>query len=296
MTNTQAALTSFYVRTGLLWNTYAGDFDFYKVSARSYKKFVSGFARARCIVPHQDYEQFRRFNQPLGIETVHFQDHPGKGFVKHMLMHCWADTLFPDCDWIAHIDADCVFAKPSTPETWFDESGRNIMAYRPFADLLTEPIKPGEEVAFMGADGLKSEMNRGSYLWRWATEYALGWDTPWETMQALPLFYPRGVYLKLREVMNARHGNWETYIMSGRNEFPQQFAEFNALGEVARTFFPDRYQWHRVNQWMFECYPAWRGHVIQSWSRGGFERPHDYSSDGEAHQTPRQLFIKLGLL
>lgn len=212
------------------------------------------------------------------------------------MMHCWGDVLFPDCDWIGHIDADCVFAKPSTPETWRTEGGRLVMVYREFEDLLTEPIRPGEEVAFMGADGLKSEMNRGQYLWKWATEFALGCPVHWETMQALPLFYPRGVYPKLREVMNARHGNWEEYVLSGREEFPQTFCEFNALGAVARGYFFHDYFWCKLDGTKFEDYPRWRGHVIQSWSRGGLDRPHDYASDGEAYQTPRQLFTKLGLL
>lgn len=283
------------MKTGLLWNTYRGDFEWYKISARSYVKFATGFHRARCIVPRQDFEMFRQVNQPIGIETVPHDDYPGKSFVRHMMMHCWADTLFPDCDWIAHIDADCVFAKPSTPETWFDSQGRNIMAYRPFEDLLTEPIKPGEEVAFMGASGLKSEMNRGQYLWRWATEFALGRSAEWETMQALPLFYPREVYPKLREEMNARHGNWEVYVLSSREEYPQSFAEFNALGEVAKHSFSDRYFFHKLDDVKFENYPIWRGHVIQAWSRGGLDRVHDFSSDGWGVTTPRAIHQKLGV-
>lgn len=284
------------MKTGLFWNTYRGDYEWYKISARSYVKFASGFARARCVVPQQDFETFRRFNEPLGIETVGKEDYPGKGFVRHMILHCWGDVLFPDCDWIAHIDADCIFAKSSTPETWFDSIGRNVVSYRRFEDLLTEPIRPGEEIAFMGADGLKSEMNRGQYLWKWATEFALGWGAEWELMQALPLFYPRAVYSRFREVMNARHGNWEEYVLSGRNEYPQQFCEFNALGEIARTFFRDSFAWHYLRDNSFSSYPGWRGQVIQSWSRGGLDRPHDYASDGEIHQTPRQLFSKLGLI
>lgn len=284
------------MKTGLFWNTYRGDFEAYKVSARSYKKFASGFHRARCLVPHQDFEQFRQFNEPLGIETVGHTDVPGKGFLKHMIVHCWADNLFPDCDWIGHIDADCVFAKPSTPGTWFDSEGRNIMAYRLFEDLLTEPIKPGEEIAFMGADGLKSEMNRGQYLWKWATEFALGRTAEWEMMQAFPLFYPREVYLQLRQEMNNRHGNWEEYVLSGRDEFPQVFCEFNALGEVAKHDFSDRYSFHRLVLTKREDYPEWRGHVIQWWSRGGFDRVHDFSSDGGNIESPRQMFTRLGLL
>jgi hypothetical protein len=280
---------------GLFWNTYRGDFEWYKVSARSYKKFATGFTRARCLVPKQDFELFRQFNEPLGIETVGHPDAPGKGFLKHEIIHCWADNLMPGCDWIAHIDADCVFAKPSAPMTWF-EGDKNVVAYRPYEDLLTEPIRPGEEVAFMGADGLKSEMNRGQFLWKWATEFALGREAKWEMMQSLPLFYPRGVYAELRRLMNERHGNWEEYVLSGRNEFPQTFAEFNTLGEVARSGFSEYYKFHYLPNTEFKSYPSWRGHVIQSWSRGGFDRIHDFASDGEGVLTPRSLFQKLGLI
>lgn len=295
MVKTHLAPTNF-LKTGLFWNTYRGDFEWYRISARSYKKFASGFQRARCLVPHQDFEHFRRFNEPLGIETVGHTDAPGKGFLKHMIVHCWADNLFPDCDWIGHIDADCVFAKPSTPETWQDGGGRPYMMYRPFAHLMTEPIKSGEEIAFMGADGLKSEMNRGQLMWEWTTKFALGWSPSWETMQAMPLFYPRAVYARLREVMNARHGNWEEYILSCRNEFPQTFCEFNALGEIARYFFYEQFNWWQLNGLRFEQYAPCRGHVIQSWSHGGFDRVHDFSSDGGQMESPRQMFTRLGLL
>lgn len=284
------------MKTGLFWNTYRGDFEWYRISARSYKKFASGFQRARCLVPHQDFEQFRQFNEPLGIETVGHTDAPGKGFLKHMIVHCWADNLMPDCAWIGHIDADCVFAKPSTPETWQDACGRFYMITRLFSELLIEPIKPGEEIAFMGADGLRSEMNRGQLMWKWTTEFALGWTPQFETMQAMPLFFPREAYARLREVMNARHGNWEGYILSCRNEFPQTFCEFNALGEIARTFFRELYHWWHLKNPTFDCYPSCRGNVIQSWSHGGFDRVHDFSSDGGRIESPRQMFARLGLI
>lgn len=202
----------------------------------------------------------------------------------------------PDCDWIAHIDADCVFAKPSTPETWKDAQGKFFMVCRPFEDLLTEPLRPGEEIAFMGADGLKSEMNRGQLMWRWTTEFALGWSPAYETMQAMPLFYPRAVYQSLRKVMNERHGNWEEYILSCRNEFPQTFCEFNALGEISAHFFSSYYNWWMLKGLTFDCYPPCRGHVIQSWSHGGLDRVHDFSSDGGRTESPRQMFVRLGLL
>lgn len=162
---------------------------------------------------------------------------------------------------------------------------------------MAEPIHPGEEIAFMGANGLKSEMNRGQLMWKWTTEYALGWTPKVETMQAFPLFYSRWVYPRLRQIMNMRHGNWEEYILGCRNEFPQTFCEFNALGAVARADFHSDYHWWELKSPIeFKSYPPCRGHVIQSWSHGGPYRIHDYATDGEGVISPAYLFTKLGIV
>lgn len=144
----------------------------------------------------------------------------------------------------------------------------------------------------MGFRGLCSDFSRGQYFWKFAADFALGWFVWRETMQWMPIAHYRGVYAKTREIIAARHGvPFEDYVKGCRNEFPQSFAEFNTLGAVAHKHFEDRYSWRDVHA---HNHIFW-GKVLQSWSHGGFDKPHDYGL-GRGLETPRALFTRLGLL
>ena len=80
-------------------------------------------------------------------------------------------------------------------------------------------------------------------------------------------------------------------MKSCRNEFPQTFCEFNTLGGVAHRYFQERYHWSNL---MTQGYP-FAGKVVQCWSRGGFDCPHDFPREVGGYQTPKELFQRLGL-
>lgn len=277
--------------SGLLWNTFGGDLEWFRHSARSYKKYASGWAFAKCIVPTPDYAAFREPCEENGIYLDSFDEWPGKGFNHHQSMQCMGDLHFPTADIIFHVDADCLFASPCTPDDWLP-GGKVLLPFTDFSRFLDRPLVPDEERNFMGFTGRRIDFNRGQYFWKFASDFALGFPVERETMAWMPIVHVREVYSKLRAVVAERFGkSFEDYVRGCRNEWPQSFCEFNALGGIAYKFFEDRYQWQDIHNQGH----AFAGKVVQCWSHGGFDRPHDFAREVGGLQTPAQLFERLGV-
>lgn len=280
------------MKSALQWVTYRGDIEWFKFSARSYKKFARGWSWNKCIVPHQDFEIFRPVCEENGIFLQGGDEWPEAGFNWHQSRQCMADLHFPDADVIFHIDSDTVFASECSPEDWLP-GGKILLPFTDFSRLLTRPVEPNEVANFMGCSGLKLDFNRGQYYWKFACDFTLGWSVERETMQWMPLAYHREVYPKLREVVAARFPaqGFEGYVRNCRNEWPQGFCEFNSLGAIAHRFFEEKYHWSDV---ILQGYP-FAGKVIQCWTKGGFDKPYAFAREVGGYQTPRQLFHRLGL-
>lgn len=279
------------MRVGLFIVSHAKDLPFFGPCARSYAKFASGFHRAVVCVPKEDAEAFKPVAEPCGIEVIAYDDLKERSFLYHMVMKCRADLILTDCEFVFHIDSDCVFTEPSRPEDWF-VNGKPILLYRKFADLLEGPLKPDEERSFMGCTASALEMNRGQYQWKFAADFALGFPVKLETMQWMPIIHPRKIYGAMRGHIECRFNQpFETYVLGCRNEFPQTFCEFNTLGGIAIEFFQTDYIWTLLHD---DKYPNYR--IVQSWSHGGFDRPHKYPAEVGGLQTPAQLFQRLEVL
>src|SRR5262245_6236934 len=105
------------MKSALLWVTYRKDLPFFEASVNSYKKFARGFAYAKVVVPTGDVSLFRAVCAPAGVHVVGVDEPEGKGMVMHMAMEMLGETHFPeDTDFVFHIDGDCVFNQPTTPE------------------------------------------------------------------------------------------------------------------------------------------------------------------------------------
>ncbi len=279
------------MKTALLWNTYGGDAEWFKYSARSFTKFASGWDYAKCIVPSRDAALFEPTCKEHNIFLATYDEWPGKGFNHHQFLQCCGDQHFPaDAEVIFHIDADCVFGAPCTPADWIHD-GKILLPFRDFAEFLKTPLERDEIQTFMGFTGKTIDFNRGCYMWKFAADLALGWSVIRETMQWMPIIHHRDVYLQTRRLVEShQRTSFELYIKSCRNSFPQTFCEFNTLGAVAHRFFENRYRWWDLKS---HGYPFW-GKVIQSHSHGGFHKPHDFQFGLGVH-TPLELFTKLGL-
>lgn len=282
---------TFDLKSGLLWNTYAGDLNWFRHSARSYKKYARGWDFAKCIVPRSAVADFHPICEENGIFLDCFDEWPGKGFNHHQAMQCCGDLHFPDAGVIFHVDADCMFASECSPSDWLPE-GKVLLNFMDFKHYLNQPVTPEEEKTFMGFTGRRMDFDRGQYLWKFAADFALGFPVERETMQEMPIVHIREVYAKTREVISARFGkSFEDYVQSCRNEWPQSFCEFNTLGGIAHKFFQDRYHWRNIHA----DGHAFAGKVVQCWSHGGFDRPHNFAMEVGGHQTPRELFARLGI-
>jgi hypothetical protein len=221
-----------------------------------------------------------------------------KPFLWHLFIKTSADQYLPNCDRIFHIDSDCVFAQPCTPQDWF-VGDKMLMLYTPYDAYLKRPIHEDEMLQFMGLKGSKIDYSLGQYNWRFAVEFALGHRVERECMAWHPLVFEPAIYSMTRKLLQERfpERGWDGYIRSGRNNHPQQYAEFNTMGAVAHKYFEDRYHWINIET---DGYP-FRGKVIPSWSHGGLDRETDYTTDmpelkGMEINTPRKLFEYLELL
>lgn len=281
------------MKTALLWNTYGGDLAWFEYSARSYAKYAAGgWDYAKVVVPSQDSPAFEPICRQHGIALAAFEDWPHQSFNAHQAMTCLADTHFPDdVEVVFSMDADCVFASPCTSDDWLP-GGKVLIPFTDFSRFLLTPLHHNEQANFMGCTGLRSDFNRGQYMWKFAADFALGWSVERETMAWMPIAHCRDVYRLTRDIIAAHHRMpFEAYVKTCRNEFPQTFCEFNTLGGVAHKFFQERYHWQDV---ALQGH-AFAGKVVQSWSRGGFDRPHEYVQEVGGYQTPMQLFQRLGL-
>ena len=279
------------MKVGLLCNTYGRDVEWFERLANSYVKYASGFEWFKVVVPNPDLPLFKKICEPRGIFACGFDEWPGKGFNHHQAMQCMGDLHFPEADAITHVDADCVFASKCQASDWFI-NGRPLAPFIDFDRLLKRPLDHDEMMTFMGFTGKKVDFSRGQLMWKFAAEFALGFRVPRATMVWMPITHVRGVYGKLREVIASHHGKpFDHYVIDCRNEFPQTFCEFESLGGVAYQFFEPSYHWWNID----DSGHPFAGKVVQCWSHGGFDRPHEFAREVGGMQTPRQLFARLGV-
>lgn len=277
--------------TGILWVSYARDIEFFKVSAKSYSKFATGWDFAKCVVPNVDLELFQPICEANGITIAGFEEAPGKGMLHHQIMVCRADEHLPEAEVIFHIDSDVVFATPTQP-TDFLPSGRIFLPFTDFSNLLSTPVRPNEMIDFMGFSGRRMDFHRGQYNWKFCADFALGLEVPRATMMAWPVCHHREVYGRTRAIIESRFKRkFNDYVLSCRNEFPQTFCEFETLGGVAYHYFEDRYHWHNIHV-LGNLVPK----LVAAWSHGGLHRPHHFPGEYGGFQTPFQLYRRLGLL
>lgn len=232
------------IKTTILIVSYKRDFRYLKYCLRSVQKFCSGFAVCRVFVPEQDVQECEALFTPkesMPITVSGFNEWPGKGMLHHMLLVLHADELCPESDLILHTDSDCVFTKPITPESFMVE-GKPILYYASYRWLITQQANLS--------------------CWQDAVERALGWRPLFEFMRRHPAVHWRQVYAKTRALIEDYHKiSVAEFMQKQRNEFPQSFAEYPTLGEVAWNYFKKQYHW--IDQQNNELD---KSHIHQAWS------------------------------
>ncbi len=208
------------MNVGIFMVTFRRDFEFAEYSFRSVSKFCTGFGEKVVAVPLQDEAMFKEIAEPHGFTVKSFVEWPGKGMLHHEALICEADVWCPNSDAILHLDADCIFAQPTDASDYFID-GRPILYCQRFEDF-------------------RQYHNR--YSWKKCVLEAIGVDPEWETMCRHPAVHLRETYGLTRGMIQVKHlMDWQEYIRSCRNTYPQTFAEFPTLGAVVIEMIPEKY-------------------------------------------------------
>lgn len=254
------------MKVGILYVTFARDIEWLRYSLESIGKYCSGFAGVTVVVPTWDFDkftQFERYSTPsCPVRIKQFLEYPGRGFVHHLAMKCYADVFMPDMDVILHMDPDCLFFKPCTPEDYLatvsDSSMEDgdcrkvpVLVVEPYSELVTK--------------------HPARYNWKGVTEMALKFDCPYETMCRHPAAHIPSTYWGVRNHIEGVHRQpFLDFVIRQKNAYPQGFGEFNTLGAYAMKFLPDKYHFIDRKDKGIDADPEPK--VWQGWSYEGVSK------------------------
>lgn len=209
----------------ILYVTFARDLEWLRYSLESIRKYATGFTGITVVVPEWDvakFLQFERYSTPdCPVLIKNFLEYPGKGFVHHLAMKCYADVFCPNASHVLHLDPDCLFKEKVTPEDYF-ERGLPVLVIEPYEHLKTS--------------------HPARYHWKSVTENALKFDCTHETMCRHPAVHKRETYRNLRDYMEKVHVTpFYDFVIKQKNKYPQGFGEFNTLGAYALQFMRHEY-------------------------------------------------------
>jgi hypothetical protein len=262
--------------------TYAKDFQYLRYCLRSIKKFATGFSGTTILVPTKDVKELRSMLEEIGCDNKSWvnsfftvksgYEWAHKGMLWHLAQECRADEWCPNADYIAHIDADCIFTKPVKPQTFF-KYNNPLLRYEPFETL--------------------AKRQPGTWNWKIAAENSLPFSVANEYMRGHPEVYHRGLYAKTRELVEQKTKQpFNDYIKSGRNEYPQQFCEYETLGAVAHQYFVDSYTLCDLSK---EPHPDKNPYPVQQfWGHGELDKPQDIWVEGiKRNAIPIQMIEEI---
>lgn len=242
-------------RVWINYVTFSRDLEWLKFSIQSLNKYAKGFDGVTIVVPVQDLDKFLPFEK-MGdrILVKTFMEYPGKGFVHHLAMKCYADVFSPAATHVLHMDPDCLFSCPVTPDDYFVD-GKPVLVIEPYEAIL-------------------KALHHPRYHWKSVTEEALKFACDYETMCRHPAVHPRETYRGLRDYMERVHEvPFYDWVIKQKNQFPQGFGEFNTLGAWALKFSPEKY--HFIDRGydgeMRDPIPK----VTQMWSYTGVNNPEN---------------------
>lgn len=255
------------------------DFEYLKFCLRSIVKFATGFSGVTVLVPDQDYQLAEQLFIDLNADfkfpatLAHGAEWPERGHLWHICQKLRSDEWCPKADFICHLDSDCVFREPVTPDDYFVD-GKPVLLIEEYAGL---------EKQFPG------------FPWRRCVEKALKEPVKYETMRRHPMVNPRGLYPAVRNLVESRQGMpFDEYVIAQRWTFPAGFADFNTLGAVA-LMPPWKDQYHFIEVGGDRKWP--HSKLIQFWAHTGLEIPQDVWVDTTLHKgvKPIELMKQFGL-
>jgi hypothetical protein len=246
-------------QTSILIVTHARDFQWLEFALASIDKFATGFDTVYLCIPSMDADAagqaVKHFKHQMRIKL--FDEAPGKGMLHHMERIGNADKICfrsgKGCrdEFILHMDADCVFTRPTGAGHYF-RGGKPIYVVRSYDSLIDAKTKAVSDC----------------YQWKAVTERQLGEPVAMYTMCRHPTVFPAGFYALYRKHIESVHGkSFLDWHLEQRNEFPQTAAEFPSMGAFAWKYMHDSFHWIDAAK---DPVPADR--IKAYWSHGGLDQ------------------------
>jgi len=234
--------------------TYRKDFPWLIYALKLINKYCRGFHGVTLAVPHIDRSYLSPAMNYGFVRFESFDEDPSKGMLNHMVQMASAEKLVPPgTRYVMHMDADCMFHTPSTPEDFFYDNKPQYL-FRSWESLSSpDPDNPGAKVTSDCAQ------------WHHPTTVQLGKPSEIYAMCRHPTVFPIEFYPLYRDRISAIHGDFEKWMLAGRNVHPQDRMDFTAMGEWAWACMRDAFYW--VNCGDRNPYPKDR--LKAYWSHGG---------------------------
>lgn len=216
-------------RVDILIVSHAPDFHWLSFCLRSIAKYATGFGETVVVIPEKDQTQFKMMAAGVGKNdritlpyTLHtYQEPPPPlGHLGHLIIKCHAD-IYSQADFICHVDSDCVFTEPVTPDDYFVD-GKPVLLIEEF-----EHVK-----------------DKNALWWQTQTERALGMGCAYLGMCRHPSVHHRFIYKALRDRIEHVHRiPFEEYVLKQKPTRLPGFSEFCALSAFALSEQYDQYHW-----------------------------------------------------
>jgi hypothetical protein len=243
-------------RTDIFVVSYAHDLRWLEYCVKSIRKFATGFGGLNVLVPTNERALFEPLQNKYRFMLMDYQTPADKvkHHIAHQLQKLNADRWCPDCDYVMHIDSDCCFLEPVTPEDYFS-GDKPVMFIEEFSRLKDNP-------------------------WQKPTEETLKRPVSHETMRRHPQVNPRGVYGDLRAHIEEVQGMpFDDFVLSRKPTYPWGLSEHCLIG----AFAMNSDKWASAYAWVdLGHQKAPKNKLIQFWSWSPPEVEQDLPSGGRA--------------
>lgn len=242
--------------TEVLIVSYSKDLEWLMLALRCMEKHLRGFQGVTVAHPNDELHLFEPLTKRFNFVRLHgYDDVRGKGMLMHMIKIAEADLyLPPTTKYVLTCDSDCMYKMHTTPEHYFWDD-KPYCIVRSWESLTTEdPHNPGTKVV---SDCLQ---------WRQPTDFQLGFKSDIYGMAMQTIVFPIEFFAKYRNHVAFIHGNYRSFMLSGRNEFAQNRMDFTAMTAYAFRFMHNDFTWFDVSE---PPYPKDRKQAF--WSHGGLK-------------------------
>ncbi len=209
---------------GILIRTYHKDANWLRWCLRSIRKHCRGFSQVVVVCNPASVDAITPVTVQEGFGPPQVFPEFRYDYLAQQITKMYADK-FLTTDFVMHVDSDCVFTEPTTPEDFFRD-GKPVLYCCPY------------DVCYRTA--------HISAVWQTPTSMWLQRQTDFEFMRRFPMVYPREVYGLVREHFEKTHGMDLGKAFSDRTD--ENFSEFNYIGSFLYYEAPHLMTFHDTSK------------------------------------------------